>query len=82
MALQTIWGDGETLASISLSTDFSSDLLDPAAKFTNKQKVARPAGESSGQESEQGQTSDEDDDEDTRPSLKSPPANDHPNRRQ
>jgi hypothetical protein len=28
-ALATVWGDGDTLAKISITTDFGSDLLDP-----------------------------------------------------
>ena len=73
-ALLTIWDSDTTLTTISLTTDCATDLLDPLDKFANKRIATRPANDSSAQESEQGETSDEEDAEGTRLSLKSPPA--------
>jgi hypothetical protein len=73
-ALLTIWDSDATLATISLTTDYATDLLDPPDKFANKKIATRPANDWSAQESEQGETSDEEDATVTRPWLKSPPA--------
>ena len=61
-ALLLIWEDDTSLADLSLTTD------------SNKKKVAHLANDSSGQESDQGETSIERDEEEARSSLTSPPA--------
>ena len=60
-ALLTIWDSDTTLSAISRTTDYATDHLDPPDKFANKRIAARPANDSSAQESEQGETSDDED---------------------